>query len=253
MSSADLSEDHLPAFGGGAAEEPPSAEIESSNLVANNSLTDSTNAGDGDEIFFAEASAAVKTIVTIEQEQAEELEDLKSQVKDFIDQLPSEEGGQVLDRLLRRLAAGEPLSARKVSDRVDESCEFLAELLAFCQGGPNALAEVLNGVASAREAPANEEQKMLSHFLKSRRRHRLECLRSWGPWEEHFAGDGTRYFYNNDTQKTQWHEPEGWPDVLEANALCGRTPNAADVFAADAAKAGTFRTREKKKTSAGYQ
>ncbi|CAE8700820.1 unnamed protein product, partial [Polarella glacialis] len=111
----------------------------------------------GDELFQDEVTQVVSSetgIITTDsgrhataKERLEEMEDLQGQVAAFLEQLPSKEGRQVLDRLLRRLAAGEPLSARKVSDRVDESCEFLAELLQFCQGGPEMLAQVLQSAA----------------------------------------------------------------------------------------------------------
>ncbi|CAE8657017.1 unnamed protein product [Polarella glacialis] len=144
------------------------------------------------------------------------MEDLQGQVAAFLEQLPSKEGRQVLDRLLRRLAAGEPLSARKVSDRVDESCEFLAELLQFCQGGPEMLAQVLQSAAGG-DPGTQEEQQLLGRFLASRRRFRLaEQVRIFGAWEEHFAPDKSRYFYNNETQITQWPVPEGWPQEAEA-------------------------------------
>ncbi|CAJ1407669.1 unnamed protein product, partial [Effrenium voratum] len=139
-----------------------------------------------------------------------EEEDLRTQVEGFLSQLPPKDARQVLDRLRRRLAAGEPLSARKVADHVDESCEFLAELLAFCRND-EVVAEVLHRVG---EEEAEEEQ-LLGRFLDSRRRRRLEPVRTLGPWEEHFAG-GRRYFYNNDTQKTQWHVPNDWPAQVDA-------------------------------------
>ena len=56
----------------------------------------------------------------------------------------------------RRLADGEPLSARKVADHVDESCEFLAELLAFCRS-KQVVAEVLDSVES--DEAAEQEPK----------------------------------------------------------------------------------------------
>lgn len=143
-------------------------------------------------------------------DEQEELAEIQTQVKAFLRQLPAGEQHQVVDRLLRRLAEGQPLSARRVSDRVDESCEFLAELLDFCSS--RGLQEAaLTSVASARGgAEANLEGSALG-FLASRRQHRLTSVRKWLDWEEHFTNDGGRYFYNNATQKTQYHVPEGWP------------------------------------------
>eukprot|EP00439_Symbiodinium_sp_Y106_P060328 s1120_g8.t3 len=88
----------------------------------------------------------------VKLQQLQELEDLRVQVAAFLAQLPPKDGRLVLDRLLSRLAHGEPLSARKVSDRVDESCEFLAELLAFCQGGDATISEAF-GCAGKLEDP----------------------------------------------------------------------------------------------------
>eukprot|EP00931_Biecheleriopsis_adriatica_P123975 TRINITY_DN99045_c0_g1_i1.p1 TRINITY_DN99045_c0_g1~~TRINITY_DN99045_c0_g1_i1.p1 ORF type:complete len:206 (-),score=52.17 TRINITY_DN99045_c0_g1_i1:55-651(-) len=163
---------------------------------------------EGDELLHA--TAQLKAI------DDEEFEDLRLQVSEFIAQLPPREGREVLERLMRRLAAGEPLSARKVSDRVDESCEFLAELLAFCQGGPDMLAEVLQGAA---RKSIDDQAQLLSRFLDSRRRRRLDPVRCFGPWEEHFASDGARYFYNNATQRTQWQVPEDWVEPEQAEAV----------------------------------
>lgn len=143
-------------------------------------------------------------------DEQEELAEIQTKVKAFLRQLPSGEQHQVVDRLLRRLAEGQPLSARRVSDRVDESCEFLAELLEFCSDAWVQEA-ALSSVASARGGVEAALDGSALGFLVSRRQHRLTEVRRWLEWEEHFANNGERYFYNNSTQRTQWGAPEGWP------------------------------------------
>jgi len=129
-------------------------------------------------------------------------------VRDFLVHLPGREQRQVVERLLRRLLAGEPLSARKVSDQVDESCEFLANLLEFCSD-MEIVESVLNLVSPAA-ANAATADTLGAEFIASRRKHRLTPFRTVGAWEEHFS-HGERYFYNHERQITQREVPEEWP------------------------------------------
>eukprot|EP00439_Symbiodinium_sp_Y106_P059788 s1516_g8.t1 len=79
---------------------------------------------------------------------------------------------------------------------------------------------------SARRDQDQHEDQLLGRFLASRRRFRLQdSIRHCGPWEEHFASDGARYFYNNETQRTQWDVPDGWTleDMGAAQAEQSRT------------------------------
>eukprot|EP00434_Breviolum_minutum_P006098 symbB.v1.2.005373.t1/scaffold315.1/size251361/2 len=75
------------------------------------------------------------------------------------------------------------------------------------------------------------QAQLLNRFLSSRRQRRLEPVRSCGAWEEHFA-NGRRYFYNNDTQRTQWHIPEEWQEEPPEAAEAGDVPtkNGADLL-----------------------
>jgi hypothetical protein len=162
-------------------------------------------------------------------------EDVRTQVQEFLVQLPPAAMKQVVERLLRRIADGEPLSARRVSDQVDESCEFVAELLEFL-GGVDLAASVLESfrlagvvlpvktgstLRSEVERHSSEDASVVEGtidegcalgFLASRRQYRLTPVRAEGPWEEHFTKDGVRYFYNNELQVTTWTAPAEWPD-----------------------------------------
>jgi len=177
-------------------------------------------AGD-DELCFADfpSPAAVRPVSAEENRQGQQ-EDMDGQVKSFLGRLPASEQGQIVDRLLRRIAEGQPLSARRISDRIDESCEFLARFLQFCSD-VRVVEDVLRSVSTSIGKNMNSEEAMVSEFLASRRQHRLKPVRIIGPWEEHFAR-GTadrpsqRYFYNSETQKTQWDPPEDWPEAHDA-------------------------------------
>ena len=74
----------------------------------------------------------------------------------------------MLQRLRRRLADGEPLSARKVADHVDESCEFLAELLAFCRS-EEVLKQVLQAVESDEMAEEEPRRSIHGHYVRGLR------------------------------------------------------------------------------------
>lgn len=175
-----------------------------------------------DELLLSTPKLQCKSEVSISQQ--EECDDMYGQVQAFLDQLATSERHQVVERLLRRLRMGEPLSARRVTDRVDESCEFLADLLAFCSD--MRIAEAVLLTEEQRRDKIHQSNKpspvpfdpsdqrfgsaRLGDFLVSRRRHRLQPVRKIGPWEEHFTNDNVRYFFHTDLQRTQWEVPEGW-------------------------------------------
>jgi len=171
-----------------------------------------------DELFLLPHQAESTTTLS---------DDVRSQVQEFLVQLPPTAKKQVVERLLRRIANGEPLSARRVSDQVDESCEFVAELLEFL-GGLDLAASVLESfhlaggvlpvksVSAVRHAEDASVEGAMDEgcalgFLASRRQYRLTPVRVEGPWEEHFTKDGVQYFYNNDLQVTTWTAPAEWP------------------------------------------
>jgi len=173
--------------------------------------------GDDDELFFATAAGAGPagtpgtTGMAQHNELQEKQDDVRVQVKAFLQQLSAKEQKTIVDQLLRRIANGEPLSARRLTDQVDESCEFLGELLEFCND--TQLAEcVLKSTFQSGDLASGDLEGSAQNFLASRRQYRLTPVRVIGPWEEVFAKDGQRYFYNNQTQRTQWEVPEGWPE-----------------------------------------
>jgi len=142
--------------------------------------------------------------------EAESLADEVSSAAEFLLQLPEAER----EAILRVLAQGRP------SPEHSEAVHFVQNLIAHIPDRDAAHAELkrscLAGVWGVQPCSGT-----VSQFLRKRRRHRTAKVRVIGAWEEHYTrgtevGGTRRYFYNNETQKTQWEPP---PEFLGMDAI----------------------------------
>jgi len=132
---------------------------------------------------------------------AESLADEVSSAAEFLLQLSAAER----DAILSVLAEGRPSADHK------EAVHFVQNLIVHIPDQAAAHAELKRSCLSGVWVSQPLSGKV-SQFLEKRRRHRTAKVRIIGPWEEHYTrgteNDGARrYFYNNETQKTQWDPP----------------------------------------------
>eukprot|EP00931_Biecheleriopsis_adriatica_P121846 TRINITY_DN96909_c0_g1_i1.p1 TRINITY_DN96909_c0_g1~~TRINITY_DN96909_c0_g1_i1.p1 ORF type:complete len:290 (-),score=81.11 TRINITY_DN96909_c0_g1_i1:48-917(-) len=184
----------LPAFGSGDNEEhAPLASAEGPE----------DEAQVGQQPVIADPDDELQTILMHELE-----DDVQAQVKDFLAQLPAEERQEVIQRTLERLAEQLPppppvtpapvlgghlldveVEAEQVelerAERVEESCEFLLRLLAFCSSKEQSqavlrawLSQHKTGLAVDPPSPSHvsagdEPESLTPKFLSAMREQRL--------------------------------------------------------------------------------